>query len=251
MKLTCYQVDPVPAELVPGRPDREWMDKFADRHPYRCLPLVVANTTGWELLSPVSFTASWNGGPRTTDIRLDPDEGTTREQLDRVAVSHFSGGILTFHTGWLFRTEPGWDIWVGGPPNHIKDGIQALAGVVETFWLPFPFTMNYRFTRPGMVSFKKGEPFAFIVPMPHAAIDEIQPIVKRLEDDPELKRQYEAWGESRSNFLNRLADKDQDAVKNGWQRDYFRGRTPEGHLAPDGHVNRRRLKAPRKAEKGE
>jgi hypothetical protein len=40
-------------------------------------------------------------------------------------------------------------------------------------------------------------------------------------------------------------------VKNGWQRDYFRGRTPEGHVAPDGHINRRRLKAPRKAEDGE
>src|SRR5262249_14544687 len=96
MKLTCYQVDPQPAELVPGSPDREWMDKFADRHPYRCLPLVVANTTGWELLSPVSFTASWNGGPRMEDIRLDPDGDTTRALLDRWAVSHFSRGVLTF-----------------------------------------------------------------------------------------------------------------------------------------------------------
>ena len=50
MKLTCYQVDPQPAEMVPGRPDREWMDRFADRHPYRCLPLNIANQNGWWLL---------------------------------------------------------------------------------------------------------------------------------------------------------------------------------------------------------
>jgi hypothetical protein len=51
--------------------------------------------------------------------------------------------------------------------------------------------------------------------------------------------------------LNRLTDRDSEAAKQGWQRDYFRGRTPEGHLAPDSHVNRRRLKTPRKAEPGE
>jgi hypothetical protein len=111
--------------------------------------------------------------------------------------------------------------------------------------------MNWRFTRPGMISFKKGEPFCFITPIPHEAIDDCQPIVKQIESDPELFKQYSAWGESRSKFLNRLSDRDSDAVKHGWQRDYFKGRTPEGHLAPDSHINRRRLKAPRKAEPGE
>jgi hypothetical protein len=251
MKLTCYQVDSQPAEMVPGRPDREWMDKFSDRHPYRCLPLVVANTTGWELLSPVSFTATWNGGPRCEDIRLDRDADTPQALLDRWAVSHFSGGVLTFHTGYLFRTEPGWDLQVMGPPNHIKDGIQPLVGVVETYWLPFPFTMNWRFTRPGMISFKKGEPFCFVTPIPHDSVDQFEPIVKTIESDPELHKQYVAWGDSRTKFLDRLSDRDSDAVKHGWQRDYFKGRTPEGHLAPDSHINRRRLKAPRKAKDGE
>jgi Family of unknown function (DUF6065) len=251
MKLTCYAVDSAPTEMVPGRPDRDWMDAFSDRHPYRCLPLVVANTTGWELLSPVSFTAAWNGGPRIEDIRIDPDDDTPQSLLERWAVSHFSGGVLTFHTGYLFRTEPGWDLWVGGPPNKLKDGLAALTGVVETFWLPFPFTMNYRFTRPGLVSFKKGEPFCFVLPIPHEEIDATQPLIKRIEDDPELHKQYAAWGESRTGFLNKLAEKDTDTVKTAWQRDYFKGRTPEGHVAPDSHISRRRLKAPRKAEPGE
>jgi hypothetical protein len=82
-------------------------------------------------------------------------------------------------------------------------------------------------------------------------MDEFEPIVKSIHDNPELKREYEAWGQSRTKFLDRLSDKDEEAVKSGWQRDYFRGRTPEGHIAPDSHVNRRRLKPPRKAEPGE
>ena len=200
---------------------------------------------------PSAIVAYFGKLPSRGDFVRSQDHPQLMALLDRWAVSHFSGGVLTFHTGWLFRTDPGWDLWVGGPPNHIKDGIQPLAGVVETYWLPFPFTMNWRFTRPGMVSFKKGEPICFIFPLPHETMDEVQPIVKSIHDDPELKRQYEAWGQSRTNFLDKLADKDAEAVKNGWQRDYFRGRTPEGHLAPDGHVNRRRMKPPRKAEPGE
>ncbi|MGE0827875.1 MAG: DUF6065 family protein [Hyphomonadaceae bacterium] len=251
MKLTCYKTDENPAEMVPGRPERGWMDQFASRHPYRCLPLVVANTTGWELISPVSFTASWNGGPLAADLRVDADGDTHQDYLNRWAVSHFAGGVLTFHTGYLFRTDPGWDLWVGGPPNWIKDGIQPLTGVVETDWLPFPFTMNWRFTRPGMISFKKGEPFCFIAPMPHAAIDEVQPIVKRLADEPELYREYQQWGESRTKFLTGLEKNDPEIVKKGWQRDYFKGQTPAGAAAPETHINRRRLKPPRAAEPGE
>lgn len=247
MKLTCYQVDPQPCELVPGRPERDWMDAFVSRHPYRCLPLVVANTTGWELLCPVSFTASWNGGPRAADIRIDADDGTSAERLSRYVVSHFSHGILTFHAGYLFRTEPGWDIWVGGPPNTIKDGVQALSGIVETDWLPFPFTMNYRFTRPGMVSFKAGEPTTFIMPVPHQAIDACEPVIKRIEDEPELYKDYMAWGESRSTFIDKLLARDDATMRDGWQRDYFRGRTPSGGQAPESHINRRRVKAPRPA----
>lgn len=251
MKLTCYQIDPNPAPMVPGKPDRDWMDAFSERHPYRCLPLVVANTTGWELLSPISFTAMWNGGARCEDLRLDPDGDTTKAELERWAVSHFSGGVLTFHTGYLFRTEPGWDIMVSGPPNSPKDGIAPLTGVVETFWLPFPFTMNWRFTRPGLVSFKKGEPFCFIMPTPHQAIDACEPVLKRIEDEPEIYKDYLAWGESRTNFLDKLHARDEETVKSGWQRDYFTGRTPQGHVMTDSHINRRRLKPPRPAGEGE
>ena len=37
--------------------------------------------------------------------------------------------------------------------------MQPLVGLIETDWLPFPFTMNWVFTRPGRVRLEKGEPF--------------------------------------------------------------------------------------------
>ncbi len=245
MKLTCYSIDAPAPQIVPGRPDRAWMDAFADRHPYRCLPLMMANTTGWELLSPCAFTASWTGGPRLEDVRLDADDGFPA--LDRVVTSHFARGVVTFHTGYLFRTEPSWDLWCGGAPNHLKDGLQPLSAIVETDWLPFPFTMNWRFTRPGLVSFEKDEPFCFIMPVPHASVDQFEPVVKKLADEPALQAEYEAWRESRNTFLQGLADRDPQALRQGWQRHYFKGETPSGEKPADTHINRRRLKPPRPA----
>lgn len=251
MKLICYQIDSDPPKMVPGQPERGWMSKFNDRHPYRCLPLVVANTTGWDLLLPVSFSATWNGGPLASDIQVLPAEDSTAEAVSRLVTSHFGGGVLTFHTGYLFRTEEGWDMWTGGSPNHVRDGIQALTAIVETYWLPFPFTMNWHFTRPGTVTFAKGEPYCFLMPVPHQAIDATEPIVMPLQSDQELLQAYKSWGESRAKFIKDLAERDPETVKKGWQRDYFSGRTPQGHVLTDSHVNRRRLKPPRKAESGE
>lgn len=224
------------------------MDATPEAFAYRCLPLNIANAHGWEILNPIPFEACWNGGTGIGDVQLRLPADAPH---DVRPVSLFGQAVLTFHIFGIFRTPPGWNLWVGGSPNSPKDGIYPLTGIVETDWAPYTFTMNWRFTRPGMVSFKKDEPFCFITPIPHEALDDIEPIVKSIHDDPELKRQYDAWGESRSNFLAKLADKEGEAVRHGWQRDYFRGRTPEGHVAPDSHINRRRLKPPRPAKPGE
>ena len=107
--------------------------------------------------------------------------------------SHFSHGVVTFHPGYLFRTPEGWSMWAGGPPNHIKDGIQPLVGLVETDWLPFPFTMNWVFTRPGRVHFAKGEPFCFITLAQDKPLETVDLVQRSLDRDLDLKGQYEAW----------------------------------------------------------
>src|SRR4051812_49892163 len=53
-----------PADVFPEPApiSREWMDSAHQRHPYRCLPLVIANQCGWMLRNPVGFSAYWYGG---------------------------------------------------------------------------------------------------------------------------------------------------------------------------------------------
>ncbi len=244
MKLECFATTQRPPDIVPGRPQRAWMEAFDERHPYRCLPLTMANTTGWEILCPVAFTAEWNGGPHQNDITLTPDH--PHPDFHDFAKSHFSGGVITFHTGYLFRTPENWSMWCMGPPNHVKDGIQPLVGLIETDWLPFPFTMNWHFTRPGVVRFARGEPFCFITLVQDKPIETFDVVQRSLESEPDLRAQYEAWGTRRNEFNKRLQKGDPETIKEAWQRFYFRGEMPdEAGPNPKAHVNKRRLKAPR------
>lgn len=217
------------------------MDATSDKFAYRCTPLSIANSSGWEILSPCSFSAVWNGGPQKEDLFFAPIGD--QPDLQRRVASHFGHGVLTFHTGYLFRTPPGWGLWCRGAPNTVKHGIVALDGLVETDWLPMPFTMNWRFTAPGVVRFDKGEPFCFITLVPHAQLDAIQPVVRPLEADPALKSAYEAWNASRADFNARLAAQEPSAVEEGWQRHYLRGEAPSGER-PSFHLSKRKLKTP-------
>ncbi len=243
-ELECFSTVQQPADMVPGWPQRAWMDKFDQRHPYRCLPLTMANTTGWEILCPMGFQIEWNGGLHQNDITIVGNP--PHPELKHFVTSHFSSGVVTFHPGYLFRTPPGWSMWVMGPPNHLKDGLQALVGLVETDWLPFPFTMNWVFTRPGCVKFAKGEPFCFITLVQDRPLETVQPVIRSLASDPVLTDQYNTWMEKRTDFNTRLARGEQGALKEQWQRYYFKGEIPEDKgKAPETHVNKRRLPRPR------
>jgi hypothetical protein len=215
------------------------MDATDQRYAYRCLPLSMANASGWEILSPVAFEATWSGSDARDAITIRSREDEARAR--RLASSHFGHGILTLHTGYLFRTSPGWALWARGSPNSAKRNLAPLEGLVETDWLDFPFTMNWRFTRAGTASFEKGEPFCFITPAPHAVIDRIQPVVRRIEADPELKAAYEIRAKRRSDFNAGLAAREPETVAQGWQRHYMRGEDAAGRQAGF-HLTKRRVK---------
>lgn len=226
--------------IAPARSDRQWMDAFTNRWAYRCLPLTVANSTGWEILCPYGFTAEWSGGPECSDLVITPDDPAVWDE--HFVRSHFSCGVMTFHPGYLFRTESGVALRVSGSPNHIKHGIHPMEGIVETDWLPYTFTMNWIFTAPGKIRFDQGEPFCFIAPAMHYGVDDMQPVISQLTDEPELSAQVAAWTQERDEFTRLRAGGN---LKEDWQKFYFNGKPPEGGgPVPAKHVNKRRLKAP-------
>ena len=177
--------------------------------------------------------------PRTTRSSSKPIQARRRPPS---AISAMAS--CTFHLPCLFRTEPGAELMVQGPINRPKDGIAALSGIIETDWSPYSFTMNWMFTRPGTpVRFEKGEPYCHIFPVRCGELESMQPELRLLSDDPELKRQHDAWTASRASFNIDLKRPGSDAQSEKWQKLYYRGLDPQGcPTEADAHRTRLRQK---------
>lgn len=223
--------------LLPAPINREWMDETNLRFAYRCLPLTVANQAGWIVCNPSSFSVSWNGGRAPEDTVLSFDDTPPDNRIS----SLFGYGTITFNLPYLMRTPPNINLWVKGPTNWPKHGVQALEGMVESDWTAATFTMNWKLTRAHeIVRFERGEPICMLVPYPRELLDSFVPQLRPLAENPELETAYRQWSRDRDEFHRLLAERDPDAIRRGWQKDYFQGRDP-GKDRFEGHQTRLRI----------
>lgn len=181
---------------------REWMDIHPKKNPYKCNPMTVANGYGWEIYSPSSFTAIWDGDPRqsdTTGIAF-----RCKESNPVLPEHHFGNGILTWNTGFIFKTEFPYAMFVSSPINTIVKNATPLSGIVETHWLPFTFTLNWKIHGPGMpVTVNAGDVLAQIFPVQINVFDDIEVSVKHMDEAPdEFKVNVTNWSKSRNTNLN-------------------------------------------------
>lgn len=241
MKLLAFPYGAMVPELKPARARRDWMDGFPDRHAYRCLPISIANSFGWEVVSPCDLRIDYNGGPLASDLRITAEDGY--ELVDHLAASNFTHGILTLHTGYIFRTEPGWSLLATGPINDPKDGMAPLTGLIETDWLPYPFTMNYQLTRPGTFRIRKDEAFCHVVPIMGEPVENAEVEILPIEAEKDLKERMDGFAARRGKLLQAGVTPDPMAVREAWGREYFRGKLADGTSAPR-HTHKLRLADP-------
>ena len=93
-------------------------------------------------------------------------------QFEPAIKSQFGGGIVTFSPPWLLRTPAGWDLYLKGPTNRWKPNCVPLEGVIETWWLNYTFTLNWKLVQPGTVVFRQGESLGQLVPVPHLTFED-------------------------------------------------------------------------------
>jgi hypothetical protein len=232
-------------QIAPAPISRTWMSKLSETRkgwPNRCLPMLTANQSGWELRNRCAFTATWLGQENGADVMITPDQSDTGQFLP---VSHFGDGILTWHLPMLFRTPAGYNLLVRGPANYPKDAVCPLEGIVETDWASASFSMSWKLTRKLMpVRFEVDEPICMIVPQRRAELEEFAPEVRRIESDENLQRKHEFFLRSRDaakqiEQVARVAAGEQVQ----WQGDYTRGRHTDGEAGTPDHQTRRHLRS--------
>ena len=206
---------------------RDWMDAYSHSFAYRCLPLKIANECGWIIKCPVDFDAIYTTdndptGSATVTIKGD-------QRYKNYIISHFGRGVITFSLPFILRTPEPWCIWARGYPNHYKENVSFLEGIVETYWLHSTFTYNIRIIEKNkVVSFKKGEPLLFMTCININEINESSMCQNSLNNYPELKKGYDEWNISRANFN---ANKSRPPTE--WQKDYQKGLNYEEKTEPN------------------
>jgi len=206
--------------------DRGWMDQTAMGYAYRCLPMSYANRHGWCVRLTEDVEATWDGG-------ISPDSTTIikgREQNGlRMADNGTGNGIVTFHLNAIPRTPLDWNLWIMGAPNLVIPGASALSGIIEADWMFTSPTSNWKITQTNqVVTFKKGDPVLFFVPVHRTEIESFEVNHKSFYDDPEIVRHYN----DHANWRN-------DKEKNGegiFGKMYMRGVRADG-TKPEPEVN--------------
>jgi Family of unknown function (DUF6065) len=231
--------------ITPAPISRTWMSEMSETRkgwPNRCLPMLIANQSGWELRNPCAFTATWFGQENDADVMIRPDKRDTDQLLP---LSHFGNGILTWNLPFLFRTPAGYNLLVRGPANYPKDGVCALEGIVETDWASASFSMSWKLTRKHMpVRFEVDEPICMIVPQRRAELEEFAPELRRIESDEDLQRKHELFRRTRD-----AAKQIEQVVRVTageqveWQGDYTRGMHTDGEAGAPDHQTRRHLRS--------
>ncbi len=245
-ELVAYVINPaLEMPLVKAQAGRAWMDATDVRFANRCLPLLIANQSGWFVLSGHTLRAVWTGGRDLASLKIEHLDGPPPYS----ASSHFGDGILTFSLPYLFSTSPGYNLLVRGPPNWPKDGAAPLEGVVETDWSAATFTVNWKLTRSHhLVHFRAGEPICMLVPQRRGELESVRPALRELDDDPDMCRRHREWAEERGRFLTELKVAQSAAAKAGWQKDYFQGVAGDGQNV-EGHQTKLQLEDFEKASR--
>jgi Family of unknown function (DUF6065) len=229
--LIAYAVNQeTPMRLVRATSTRDWMDATGARFAYRCLPLLIANQSGWFVLNSHTIQVTWTGGDNLSSVQIEYLDGSPPFP----ALSHFGHGILTWSLPYLFHTSPGYNLLVRGPANWPKDGAYPLEGIVESDWCPATFTMNWKLTRPNhSVTFDIDEPICMILPQHRGELEGFQPEIQAIASEPVIYQGYREWSQSRGQFLADLEIPGSGAAEKRWQKDYFRGMTTDGVHIPE------------------
>jgi hypothetical protein len=181
---------------------RNWMD-LDNGHAYRCLPLSVANGFGWDILNPIKFEAIWNGDPGIKDAILFNFYPQNKEEEDFIKDnsigSHFGNGIITWSAlNFVLKTTSGHNIFIKAPTNHFKHGARSLEAIIESDWLPYPFTLNWKITKKHVtIKFEKDEPIACFFPIPRYYLESFDTDTVTGETESKFNKEMSIWASKR------------------------------------------------------
>jgi hypothetical protein len=144
---------PVPAQKL-----RDWWEDNdrTSNHAKHCLPLQMANSLGYYILSPGTFLVQWNGDTHAS-ATITHIEKSSHYEVD----NHAAFGSFTVQARFIPRTDnPGDFVLIKGVANERGLPYTCLEAVIEAWWNPGNFGLVFLLNQPGEFLIPMGKPIA-------------------------------------------------------------------------------------------
>jgi hypothetical protein len=162
------------SDIVDSLVGKQHRDYFA-KHAYLCLPLTIANQSGFVVKSNVDMTLFWPGGESRAIIDLHGKQHANESESIQNFYNNFGSGIVSIANSFILRTPPGINLMTIQPPNYFIPGAHVMTGIVEADNLRGHFTFNLKVTTPGIkVHIKKGDWLGAFIPTPRYFIEQFK-----------------------------------------------------------------------------
>jgi len=180
LDIDIYKLSDRVLPIVSSKKQRQWMNDNV--HSYRCVPLAIANTFGWDILLPEDLDVEWDGGSELTSIKIYGN--------NQIYQSHFGSGTFTIQVAYTWKTSDDHQIMLMPHPNPDQYDIMSLTAIVETDRLMYPWFVTCKVTRVGRYKLKAGTPIARVIPI---KIGDIVDCNIKMSEEPEEYKNYRAW----------------------------------------------------------
>lgn len=134
-----------------------WDDNNRTRdHAKHCLPLNMANSLGWYILSPATFLVRWNG-----DFNKPADIEIGERCSHCVVDNHAAFGAFVVQPKFVPVTlRPGDFVFIKGMPNERGLPYSCMEACIEAWWSVGHFGLVYLLNQPGEFIVNLGQPIA-------------------------------------------------------------------------------------------
>ena len=137
---------------------RDWWEdnQKTKNHARHCLPLSMANSLGYYILSPGTFIVKWNGDT-SADLEIDHIDKSSHYEVD----AHAAYGSFTVQAKFIPVTDdPGDFIYIKGVANERCCPYSCMEACIEAWWNVGNFGLVFLLNQPGEFIIKKGQPIA-------------------------------------------------------------------------------------------
>lgn len=150
-----------------------------------CLPMSIANQTGFAIVSLSDFTMRWDGGHEPSSVSITCDdkvvEGFYGHGEDHVygnakqMLAPFYSGMISIKHDFFLRTPLGVNLFVTQVPNNFIPATVPVSAMIETDNAVRDWVFNLKITVPNIdIHIKKGDPLIGLIPVPRFFSDSFE-----------------------------------------------------------------------------